>query len=156
MLDKAFYEEEVKRLCLSFEQQVNYKSSPCGLLKMASLVQFLKSCVSKFTFRDWWFFCSFTTVCSLHTCGWGSRRSETWCGYRNVWLRIRNPGFMTVLFLYFKMGKSQGHLCKFNHFIMLQVSAEGCKISLLCMLIFVVWESWLCIERYDKIQLFVM
>lgn len=52
MLDKAFYEEEVKRLCLSFEQQVNYKSSPCGLLKMASLVQFLKSCVSKFTFRD--------------------------------------------------------------------------------------------------------
>lgn len=27
MLDKAFYEEEVKRLCLAFEQQVcNYKS----------------------------------------------------------------------------------------------------------------------------------
>jgi V-type H+-transporting ATPase subunit d len=24
MLDKAFYEEEVKRLCLSFEQQVNF------------------------------------------------------------------------------------------------------------------------------------
>lgn len=42
--------------------------------------------------------CSSTMRCSLRTWGWGNRRSGTWCGYQNVLLRTRSPGFTTVLF----------------------------------------------------------
>lgn len=47
------------------------------------------------------YICSFIMVCFLHTWGWGSRRLGTWCGYLSVWLKIRNLGFMIVLFSYF-------------------------------------------------------
>lgn len=48
--------------------------------------------------------CSSIMLFSLHTWGWESRRSGTWCGYPSVWLKTRNPGFTTVWFSYSKLG----------------------------------------------------
>lgn len=45
MLDKAFYEEEVKRLCLAFEQQVSI-SVKCSCLFRGSIL--FISCIPHF------------------------------------------------------------------------------------------------------------
>lgn len=101
MLDKAFYEEEVKRLCLAFEQQVwwyplvvlPWYLNPNPPLLIWVFVFFAELCSSIMAF-------------SLHTWGWGSRRLGTLCGYLSVWLRIRNPECMIVLSLYFNFLKT--------------------------------------------------
>lgn len=67
MLDKAFYEEEVKRLCLAFEQQVGtaVTMNPC-------LFHFLGHTYPQFSIQSLYIFafpltCSSITVFSSHT-----------------------------------------------------------------------------------------
>lgn len=77
-----------------------------SLIQMQPYVVF--DCLSpiSLTMECWVFFfflsCSSTMLYSLHTWGWRSRRSGTWCGYLNVWLRTRSPEFTTALFSYFR------------------------------------------------------
>lgn len=133
MLDKAFYEEEVKRLCLSFEQQVCFpRAWFLNIFRRIWIITgyfilyfciYIHNGVANIPFVTW--LCSFQQflngklissfglrssimLYSLLTWGWESRRSGTWCGYLNALRRTRSRECTIALFSYFS--KSNHHI----------------------------------------------